>query len=187
MDSNSSFINNVNNIAAKLEEIVTANNLFNSESLSALEELKNLNITLIVEDFKKGNYLGNRKIDIDLSLNNTSSTSIPAYQRAVIVLVDGTQLDMPFSNGAGGILELSSHADIKNFIVNHDLFVQVIDTEVVTIEAFNDTPAMIRVRDADGKASNIERIELFVFSVQLLENKVSYFWAKTTSALETFS
>ena len=64
-----SFIENVNNVAAKLEEIVTANNLFNTESLSALEELKNLNITLIVEDFKKGNYLGNRKIDIDLSLN----------------------------------------------------------------------------------------------------------------------
>lgn len=183
----SSFINNVNNVAAKLEEIVTANNLFNTDSLSALEELKNLNITLIVEDFKKGNYLGNRKIDIDLSLNNTSTTSVPTYQRALVVLVDGTQLDMPFSNGAGGILELSSHADIKNYIVNHDLFTQVVDTEVVVIEAFGDTPAMMRVRDADGKASNIERIELFVFSGSVVENKVSYFWAKTTSALETLA
>ena len=185
MDNN--FIKNVNNVAAKLEEIVTANNLFNTESLSALEELKNLNITLIVEDFKKGNYLGNRKIDIDLSLNNTSTTSVPTYQRALVVLVDGTQLDMPFSNGAGGILELSSHADIKNYIVNHDLFSQVVDTEVVVIEAFGDTPAMMRVRDADGKASNIERIELFVFSGSVVENKVSYFWAKTTSALETLA
>lgn len=182
-----SFIENVNNIAAKLNEIITANNLFNIDSLSALEELKNLNITLIVDDFKKGNYLGNRKIDIDLSLNNTSTTSIPTYQRAVIVLVDGTQLDMPFLNGSGGIIEYSSHADIKNFIVNHSLYNQVVDTEVVTIEAFNDTPAMIRVRDADGKASNIERIELFVFSGSVVENKVSYFWAKTTSALETLA
>ena len=182
-----SFIENVNSVAAKLNEIITANNLFNTDSLAALEELKNLNITLIVEDFKKGNYLGNRKIDIDLSLNNTSTTSVPTYQRALIVLVDGVQLDMPFLNGSGGILELSSHADIKNFIVNHDLFSQVVDTEVVTIEAFGETPAMIRIRDADGKASNIERIELFVFSGAVVESKVSYFWAKTTSALETLA
>ena len=177
----------INAIYGKLDAIVSANELYSEASLTALRELKDLNITLITEDFKKGNYLGNRKIDIDLSLNNTSTTSVPTYQKANIVLVDGTILQMPFDNGSGGILELSSHGDIKNFIVNHTLYAQVIDTEIVLLEQFANTPAMIRIRDADGKASNIERIELFVFSGSVIENKVNYFWAKTTSALETLA
>lgn len=177
----------INAIYEKLDAIVSANELYSEASLTALQELKDLNITLITEDFKKGNYLGNRKIDIDLSLNNTSTTSVPTYQKANIVLVDGTILQMPFDNGSGGTLELSSHGDIKNFIVNHSLYAQVIDTEIVLLEQFANTPAMIRIRDADGKASNIERIELFVFSGSVIENKVNYFWAKTTSALETLA
>ena len=177
----------INAIYEKLDAIVSANELYSDASLTALEELKDLNISLIVEDFKKGNYLGNRKIDIDLSLNNSSTTSVPTYQSATIVLVDGTKLEMPFDNGASGILELSSHADIKNFIANHILYSQVVDTELVVIESFNNIPAMIRFRDADGLSSNVERVELVVLTGTVIEQRVSYYWAKTTSALEVIS
>lgn len=177
----------INAIYEKLGAIDLAGKLFSPETVAAFQELDNLNISLIVEDFKKGNYLGNRKIDIDLNLNNKSTTSVPTYQKVNIILIDGTNLEMPFDNGSGGVLELSSHGDIKNFIVNHNLFTQIEDTEIVLLEAFADTPAMIRFRDADGKASNIERIELFAYSGSVYENKVNYFWAKTTSALETLA
>lgn len=181
------FRDKISKIYEKLSSIDMANSLYNEQIITALQEMSDLNITLIVEDLKKGNYLGNRKIDIDLSLNNKSTTSVPTYQKANIILVDGTNIEMPFDNGSGGILELSSHGDIKNFIVNHPSYELVDDTEIVLLEAFADTPAMIRVRDADGKSSNIERIELFVFSGVVAEAKVNYFWAETTSALQTLA
>ena len=183
-----SFIAKINEIYEKLGSIVTAGELFNAEVVSSLNELKDLNISLIIEDFKKGNYLGNRKIDIDLSLNNSSTTESATYRQADVILVDGTKLEMPFDNGSGGILELSSHADIKNYIVNHILYTaNVVDTEIVVYESFADTPIMIRVRDADGKSSNIERVELYAYTGTVENTKVSYFWAKTTSALETLA
>ncbi|MDD2290683.1 MAG: hypothetical protein PHV52_00255 [Aliarcobacter sp.] len=181
------FRDKISAIYNKLSAIDTANNLYDKELVVALEELKDLNIASITEDFKKGNYLGNRKIDIDLSLNNNSTTSVPTYQKVNIILVDGTVLEMPFDNGSGGIIEFSSHGDIKNFIVNHPYYELVDDTEIVLLEAFADTPAMIRFRDADGKSSNIERVELFVYNGVVKEPKVNYFWAKTTSALQTLA
>ncbi len=185
---NNSFISKVNEIHLKLESIVMAGELFNEDIISSLNELKDLNISLIIEDLKKGNYLGNRKIDIDLSLNNNSTTEAATYKQADVILVEGTKLEMPFDNGSGGILELSSHADIKNYIVNHALYTaNVVDTEIVVYESFADSPIMIRVRDADGKASNIERIELHAYSGTVINTKVAYFWAKTTSSLETLA
>jgi len=182
-----SFIENVNKIQKNLDAIVSANILFDKEVLATLEELFAIDITLIVEDFAKGNYLGNRKTDIDLSLNNLSLDELPTYKQADIILVDGTKLEIAFDNDSGGILELSSHADIRNYIVNHALYEKVLDTEMVVIEAFGDTPAMLRIRDADSKASNVERIELYVYTGTVADKKPVYFWAKTTSSLETLA
>ncbi len=182
------FIETVNKVRDNLEAIIKAGTLFSDEGIiDKLELLSGLNLTLIIEDFAKGNYLGNRKIDIDLSLNNLSDTELPTYKQADITLVDGTNLEIPFDNGSGGILELTSHADIKNYIVNHILYAQVVDTEIVVSEAFGDMPSMIRVRDADGKASNVERIELHVYTGTVVDTKPVYFWAKTTSSLETLA
>jgi hypothetical protein len=183
-----SFIANVNAIAGKLDEILKAAEIFDEENIKKIEHLGSVDLTSIIEDLKRGNYLGNRKIDIDLSLNNLSSTELPTYSQADIVLVDGMKIEIPFDNGAGGILELSSHGDIKDYITsNLDYLNYVVNTEVVVSEAFGNTPAMIRFRDADGKSSNIERIELYVYTGSAENTKPSYFWAKTTSALETLA
>ena len=85
------FIAKVNEIHKSLNTIVLALGLFSEETLDSLNELKDLNIELIVEDFKKGNYLGNRKIDIDLALNNLSTTELPSYSKADVILVSGTK------------------------------------------------------------------------------------------------
>lgn len=181
------FIQKINEIFDNLASIVKGVELFDPEVVKTLDSLENQDLSVIIEDLKKSNYLGNRKIDIDLSLNNKSNTEMPTYSRVDIILVDGDKLEIPFDNGSGGVLEMSSHADIKNFMTNHELWARVENTEIVLYEAYANTPSMIRVRDADGKSSNIERVELTVYSGEVVSQKVSYFWAKTTSALETLS
>ncbi|WP_418179776.1 hypothetical protein ACNSOO_04740 [Aliarcobacter lanthieri] len=187
MNKEIGFIKKVNKLFDNLESIIKGVELFDLKVVETLDRLENQDLSVIIDDLKKSNYLGNRKIDIDLSLNNKSNNEMPTYSRVDIILVDGDKLEMPFDNGSGGVLEMSSHADIKNFITNNELWKQVENTEIVLYEAYANTPNMIRVRDADGKSSNIERLELTVYSGEVVNQKVSYFWAKTTSALETLS
>lgn len=182
-----SFIESVNLIRENIENILGVKDLFSQEVVDKIGELSGIDLAPIISDLQKGNYLGNRKIDIDLALNNASTTEVPTYKQADIVLVSGVRLSMPFDNGSGGILELSSHADIKAYIQAHALYAQVVDTEIVVYEAFAGAPTILRIRDADGKASNIERIELYAHSGSVVEIKPSYFWAKTTSSLETLA
>lgn len=144
------------------------------------------NIDTIAADLIKGNYLGNRKIDIDLSLNKSTSDATVSYSKATIVLTDGTQLAMPFLSGEA-VLELTSHNDIRNYIIAHTLWASVQYTECTVEEATSTTNTLIRFRDADGHSSNIERIELAVYSGTALDAKPSYFWANSTSALQTIA
>lgn len=183
-----SFIENVNKIAENLPSIVKSNELFNPEITKTLESLMQFDFKELIEDLQKGNYLGNRKIDINLALNNLSSETLPTYKQADIILVDGTKLEIPFDNGSGGILELTSHADIKQYITTHALWTaNVVNTEIVVQEEYANNPALIRLRDADGKSSNVERVELYVYTGTVADTKPSYFWAKTTSTLETIA
>ena len=182
-----SFIESINLIRENIDNILGVKDLFSQDVVDKIGELSGIDLSPIIADLHKGNYLGNRKIDIDLSLNNASTTDVPTYKQADIVLVSGVKLEIPFDNGSGGILELSSHTDIKAYIQSHLLYAQVVDTEMVVYEAFAGAPTILRVRDADGKASNIERIELHSHSGSVVEIKPSYFWAKTTSSLETLA
>jgi hypothetical protein len=187
----SSFIENINKAIDNLEVIKTAGNL-NQETISDLKALSEVDIAKIVEDLKKGNYLGNRKIDINLELNNASDTEHVSYKSVNLVLNDGVSLDINFEvtieGGGTSTLELTSHADIKNYIANHDLYTaNVINTELTVEDEIGDTPQMIRFRDADGKASNIDRISLVVFGGSYENSNPTYYWAKTTSALQTLA
>jgi len=141
---------------------------------------------IIVSDLIKGNYLGNRKIDIDLARNKTTTGSVVSYKQADIVLVNGTKLAIPFLSGAA-ILELTSHNDIRNYIINHALWQNIQYTEFTVEEATITTPTIIRFRDADGHSSNVERVELHVYSGTAKDIKPVYFWAQTTSALQTIA
>jgi hypothetical protein len=193
MEVSESFIANVNQLVANLEIIKEAKDLFDEESIQRLEELSEIDISLITEDLKKSNYLGNRKIDIDLALNNNSDTEHVSYSGARLVLNDGTNLDIDFvtllEDGVTEVtLELTSHADIKNYIANHTLYAaNVINTELTVEDAIRTTPQLIRFRDADGSASNIDRVELTAYLGSFKEATPTYYWAKTTSSLQTLA
>ena len=182
-----SFVENVNKLSLNLDTIVTANSMFDDSVLPVLQEIADLDLQEVTEDLKKGNYLGNRKIDIALSLNNTSTTTSVSYSGVTILLTSGVSLSMPFLNGEGNPLELTSHADIKNYIANHELYAQVLSTELTIEESVGTTPTLIRFRDADGGSSNVERVELSVYLGDAVNLRPTYFWAQTTSSLQTIA
>ena len=191
-DEQISFIEKINQIFTKLPAIIEASDLFDKDIVASLESLSDMDISLITEDLKKSNYLGNRKIDINLSLNNTSLTENVSYQSVNVVLNDGVNILINFETSLDGggtsILELTSHADIKNYIANDITFQSsVINTELTVEDAIGDSPQIIRFRDADGNASNIDRVVLTSFSGDTVSASPSYYWAKTTSALQTLA
>ena len=185
---------------AKLDEIIALVSAFTMDEdkqalvtgiVENIEDIKIIvdsadEMDIIVSDLIKGSYLGNRKIDIDLALNKTTAESVVSYKQADIVLVNGTKLEIPFLSGVA-ILELTSHNDIRNYIVNHAAWSSIEYTELTVEEATTTTPTIIRFRDADGHSSNIERVELHVYSGTAEDIKPSYFWAQTTSALQTIA
>jgi len=181
-----SFVENVNKLSLNIDTIVNANYMFDDNVLPVLQEVADLDLQEVTEDFKKGNYLGNRKIDIDLSLNKLTPASIVSYSKADITLVSGSIISIPFLSGSS-VLELTSHNDIRNYIVNDALWAGIQYTECTVEEATDTTPTLIRFRDADGHSSNIERVELTVDSGTAKDIKPVYFWAQTTSALQTIA
>ena len=171
------------------------------ESVEDFAALSQADLALISKDLIKGNYLGNRKIDIDLSLNNLSSTTEVTYESVRIVTNFGVVIDIPFvitdTQGNSVVEELSSYTAIYNKIVsginefntsepNNQLHVTNTEIDIIN-STLPDLPTMIRVRDADGNASNIDRIELQVHSGEAVNYRPAYFWANTTSALQTLA
>jgi hypothetical protein len=179
------FINNVNLVADKLETIETAASLFDSATVDILNEIAALDIAAVVTDLQKSNYLGNRKLDINLDLNNLSTTSSVTYSQANLVLKDGTSLSIPFQVQLVDLSyvteELSSHADIKNYIENSSEFTDsVTNTELTVEDVVGTSPQVIRFRDADGSSSNLDRVEYS-------DGTAQYTWADTTSSLQTLA
>lgn len=181
-----SFIKTINAIRDKLPAIQAASDLFSEDLVSILEKIDNLNISNISADLIKGNYLGNRKIDIDLSLNKLSTDAVVSYSQLNIILTSGTKYEIPFLLG-NAVLELTSHSDIRNYIFNSALWNNVNYTELTVEEATSTTNTLIRFRDSDGHSSNIERIELVVYSGEAISQKPVYVWADTTSALQVIA
>jgi len=171
------------------------------DSVSDLAALAQADLVAISADLVKGNYLGNRKIDIDLALNNTSSTVEVTYRGATLTTNTGSviQIDFTSTDGEGNevVEELASFTAIYNAISDGiDAFnlsepdpqKHIVNTEIDIINStFADLPTMIRFRDTDGSASSIDRIQLQVFSGSAVEIAPTYFWAKTTSALQTLA
>ena len=64
-----SFVENVNLLASKVGVVEEANSIFDEGVIPILEEIATLDLDEAIQDLRKGNYLGNRKIDINLALN----------------------------------------------------------------------------------------------------------------------
>lgn len=169
-------------------------NSLDTLSAEALIALSQANLVSMSDDLEKGNYLGSRKIDIDLSLNIGSDNEPIYYKQANIITVDGIRIEYPFYTiGTTTISETTSPSiilqHIKDAIAKYnaesDPSIQVLNTEFDLLNEVDiSKPTVIRIRDVDGKASGISRIELIRNASSVIDN---YFWAKTTSALQTLA
>lgn len=130
IDTEQSFIKNINALASKLDIIIESNDIFDEGVIPVLKEIAELNLEEAVLDLKKGNYLGNRKIDINLALNmqgitedllesdpdaaeaiwvDTNKTVL--YDKAICTFVDGTVIELPFLFD-GNPVTVSTHGDL---------------------------------------------------------------------------
>lgn len=124
------FIKNVNTIANKIAVIEEANSIFDEGVVGVLEEIALLNLDEAIEDLKKGNYLGNRKLDINLALNMIGITEdlllnnpdaaeaiwvdtskAVQYSGATITFNDGVIISLPFLFD-GSPTTISTHGDL---------------------------------------------------------------------------
>lgn len=110
-----SFVENVNLLVSKVDVIEEANALFDEGIIPVMQEIALLDLEEAILDLKKGNYLGNRKVDINLALNMqgvtedlinkspdlaeaiwTDATKTVLYDKATVTYVDGVVIDLPF-------------------------------------------------------------------------------------------
>jgi hypothetical protein len=167
----------------------------NSVSSANLADLATTDLVSMTEDLTKGNYLGNRKIDIDLSLNMLADNIAIQYQAVNIISSDGISISHPFYATDGvTINETTSPSIILTHIQTaitdynageSNTALHILNTEFTLLNEVDVTkPTVIRIRDTDSKSSGILRIELIRYVSGIVDN---YFWALTTSALQTLA
>ena len=133
------FIKNVNTVADKIAVIESANQIFDEGVVTILQEIALLDLDEAIQDLKKGNYLGNRKLDINLALNMIGITedllvSDPDaaeaiwvdtakavhYSGATITFNDGVIVSLPFIFD-GSPTTVSTHGDLITQLSRYDL------------------------------------------------------------------
>ena len=131
-----------------------------------LASLAGLDLSELVDDLSKGNYLGNRKIDINLSLNVQGITTellrnnpqaaealwvanSPniAYDSATITFVDGVIIELPFLSdnnptvitNSDGLLVQLSRTDVVDAVAQENVIYafDVFDATTYTVEIDN--------------------------------------------------
>ena len=125
-----SFVENINLLASKLPIIEESNEIFDEGVIPVLEEIAQLDLDTAIADLKKGNYLGNRKLDINLILNMvgvdeallernpdlaeaiwTDVNKAVHYDKATITFVDGVEIELPFMFD-GSPVTVTTHGDL---------------------------------------------------------------------------
>lgn len=163
-----SFVENVNLLASKIDVVEEANSLFDEGVIPILEEIALLDLDEAIQDLKKGNYLGNRKIDINLALNiqgitqelidkepdqaeaiwtNTSNTVL--YNKATATFVDGTVIELPFLFD-GNPVTVSTHGDLLAQLSRLDyVYAQAQVDSLYQITAGDNTDYIITIDNDD--------------------------------------
>ena len=212
--NNNSFIAAVNMLIKKFPALVNIDSKFTKEDITLLTRLVkeevDINIEVIADDLKKGNYLGYRKLDIDLLTNfkeyserltdeeKVALWSNPEkqvyYDTITVYFTDDTYITKTFSQLVNNHHKLYSEIDswtelkAKYGSTSYDIFP---DTPIPNHELF-------RFWDATREGSNINYIILHVAPRGQNQNYDSVFagaktytpsfaWLDTTSTLEVIA
>lgn len=201
-NKNNSFIKNVNELTRNIETILYANTLFSPEVITVLQEIEKLNLSAVVTDLTKGNYLGNRKLDLNLLYNlkdyDESLTqeeqetlwlnisTLPKYDSATVTFKEGSThtVNFTFDNTP---ITVATHADLLLQLNNDETFLALLENTLINTFPTVVTGEFIRFYDVVGLASNIERVTLHVASGEAKDTSPTYLWADTTSALQVLA
>ena len=155
------------------------------------------------DDIAKGSYLGNRKLDIDLALNKTGiasaltasaasaiwqdATTTVYYDRAVCTFNDGVVINVDFVNNGAAPIVVSTHGAIIDQLNKHTAFTAKLVNTSITEDVGGLSGTILRIVDVVGFASNLEKIELRATVGNYVDTMPAYYWAKTTSSLQTLA
>lgn len=177
-NGNNSFIVNVNKLIEKYDDLVDISTKFTEEDIELLTQLVkeevDINIEVIADDLKKGNYLGYRKLDIDLLTNfkdyhegltdeeKNALWSNPEkqvyYDTISVYFNDSTHITKTFSELVNNHHKLYDEIDEwpelkeKFGATSYNIFP---DTPIVNHE-------LLRIWDTNREGSNIDYITLHV-------------------------
>jgi len=160
-------------------------------------------IDLVSNDLKKKTYFGNRKLDIDLSLNKTgidldtdpedalaiwSNTATTVYYSGyTAVFVDGTIISNNFTNDDNHPIIVSTAGTIAQQLNKVNNFTDKLINTSITEDIGGKIGSILRIIDITGTASNLDRLTLHVSSGSAINLTPIHFWANTTSALEALA
>ena len=165
-----SFVENVNLLASKVDVVEEANSLFDENVIPVLEEIADLDLDAAIEDLLKGNYLGNRKIDINLALNVqgiteellltdpdqaeaiwTDTTKTVQYDKAIVTFTDGEVITLPFMFDNVPVT-ISTHGDLLAQLSRLDYAYAVSQVDsVYQVNVSNNTEYIITIDNVECK------------------------------------
>ena len=165
-----SFVENVNLLASKVDVVEEANSLFDENVIPILEEIADLDLDAAVEDLLKGNYLGNRKIDVNLALNVqgiteellltdpdqaeaiwTDTTKTVQYDKAIVTFTDGEVITLPFMFDNVPVT-ISTHGDLLAQLSRLDYAYAVSQVDsVYQVNVSNNTEYIITIDNVECK------------------------------------
>ena len=198
-----SFVENINLLVGKLDIIEESNEIFDDGVMPILEDISQLNLADAINDLKKDTYLGRRKIDIDIALNKKGIEELTDFNKIMgiwanvqttvyyssinAIFIDGHSIQINFVNDDGDSTLESSHGGILDQLSQNTAFQDKIVNTIIREEVGGKTGSFIRIVDVDGKASNLNRIELIVSKGDAVSNNIVSYWAKTTSSLQAIT
>jgi hypothetical protein len=196
-----SFVQNVNKLAENYATVEVAAELFDPTVTPVLQEIADLDLQSVTTDFKKGSFLGNRKIDIDLSNNKAGvagavdpltiwldADSTIYYDSAIAVFTDGTIINIAFVNPDAQPITISTAGDLTSQLNDHVAFNTKLVNTSITNDIGGNIGSLVRILDVIGSSSNLERLQVNVVAGSSpVEIAPVYYWARTTSALQTLA
>ena len=108
------------------------------------------------------------------------------YNSATAIFKDGSTVNIPFMYD-GNPISISTHADLLTQLNNNKNFLNKLDNTLIASFAAPVVGEIIRAYDVLGAASNLERLIIHAVSGSYKEANPSYYWVKTTSALQTLA
>jgi hypothetical protein len=197
-----SFIANVNELVRHVDDIFYANTIFNQDVVDVLREALDTDFTELLKDLKKGNYLGNRQLDINLLKNMDKwneylteeeqkniwldENELVYYDSALVKFTDGTTHRIIFQfDGIEG--PITTHGDLLLQLNNDEEFLTKLEKTSANTFPAKVVGEYLKLYDELGQNSNVEGVELNAVMGKYKEKNPYYYWIATTSALQVLA